>query len=83
MWYKKIAWNDLIKEVYEKLSIDEKNNLIYDLALFLKEFHNSLNIEKLYEFWIEKENYQSYLDLIEEKLKYNWWRYKKIYRFNL
>lgn len=68
MGYKKIPGNDLTKEIYDLLSLDEKKKLIFDLANFLKEFHSSISVEQVKKIGLELEDYKSYLDLINKRL---------------
>lgn len=69
MWYKKVQWGDLKKEIYDELDFDSKNKLIYDLALFFKEIHTKIDLENANILQIEKVNYDWIFNINKEIYK--------------
>ncbi len=68
MGYRKIPGSDLTREVFEPLSSVEKDNLIFDLANFLREIHSALTPDKARAMGVNNEDLLQYPRLIESVL---------------
>ncbi len=68
MGYEKIPGNDLVYTDYLTLSDDEKNQLVFDLANFLKEIHTSVSLEQANEFNVDTEDLNSYSEMVKNLL---------------
>ncbi|HZS45255.1 MAG TPA: aminoglycoside phosphotransferase family protein [Blastocatellia bacterium] len=68
MAYQKIPGNCLTREVFDRMNQTEKEKLVFDLANFLFEIHNSLTVEEARKLGIRDENLPSYSDLVKAVL---------------
>ena len=65
MGYRKILGGDLTKEIFDSLSVEEKERLIFDLANFLHEMHGAISVEEAKGMGVKDEDLDSYSRLIK------------------